>query len=283
MVKYISSIPRDEIKAMVVEGETMISGTYDNFLLTTQIPEGGKWGGLSLTKLMVDANESRKHKTKPLYKINETPKTKSSALYLIRCRNANKSHFKIGRASKLVARLSKYKTALPYDNEILIIAVLVIPEPSVIVALEKTLIANLRQFCEEFPTKISPLRLTEWFRRGSGHFGEALVLRTLFCLASFAAKKYDTINIHMYLFGKAAFNEMMKLKNIGYTPRWDVVNKKWKGLSPIEAQLADAEAALVKDDDDEGFTKKQLASVIDEKTQSVVVLIQPISPSLLSA
>ena len=53
------------MKAMVVEGETMRSGTYDNLLLTAQTPEGGKWGGLTLTKLMIDAHQAKKNKTEP--------------------------------------------------------------------------------------------------------------------------------------------------------------------------------------------------------------------------
>ena len=129
MVQYITSIPRSELKDIVVEGETMVSGTYDNLLLTAQTPEGGKWGGLTLTKLMIDAHLSKKYKAEPTYRINRTPIMKSSALYLIRCRNANKILFKIGRASKLVRRLSKYKTSLPLDNEILIISTLVVPDP----------------------------------------------------------------------------------------------------------------------------------------------------------
>ena len=218
----------------------------------------------------------KKHKTKPIYALNETPVTKSSALYLIRCRHANKGYFKIGRASKLVKRLSKYKTSLPLDHEILLISTLVIADPALIVAIEKTLIANLRSFSDMYPTKIQPLRRTEHYTRGKDNFSEALVLRTFICLASYVAKTRPDLEVHMHLYGKAAFNRMIQLPNVGYTPRWDVVPKKWKGLDPIETMLADAESALVDDDDDTGFTKKQLASVIDMKTQSVIVAIEPI-------
>ena len=146
MVKYISSIPKDEIKAMALEGATMISGTHENLMVSYDKPDGGKWGGLSLTKLMVDAHQSKKNKTEPMYNINKTPVSKSSALYLIRCRNSNRSLFKIGRASKLVRRLASYKTALPLDNEILLISALIIPDPFLVVACEKVLLANMMNF-----------------------------------------------------------------------------------------------------------------------------------------
>lgn len=281
MVKYITSIPRSEIKEMVVENETMISGTYPNLKVTYNRPDGGKWGGLSLTKLMIDKHMSKKHKN-PIYKINETPVTKSSALYLIRCRNANKSLFKIGRASQLVKRLAKYKTALPLDNEILLISTLVIPDNSIIVAIEKTLIANLRHFSQMYPTRLKQLRRTEHYTRGTNHFGEALTLRCFFCLASHISKSYPKLEVHMHLYGTAAFNEMLKLPNVGYTPRFDIIPKKWKGMTPLEQALAEAEKDLVEDEDDRGFTKKQLQSSIDPDTLMVTpvsVFIEPLVKS----
>ena len=54
MVKFIPSILKGEIRKMTVENETMVSGSYDNLMLSYDRPDGGKWGGLSLTKLMVD-------------------------------------------------------------------------------------------------------------------------------------------------------------------------------------------------------------------------------------
>ena len=150
MVSYINGFPRAELEAMTQDGETMINGNYETFLLSTKLQSGstgGKWGGLSLSKLMIDANEYRKKLKPAQYALSETPKTKSSALYLIRMRNANKGYFKIGRAKELLKRLSKYKTALPLDNDIIVISCLVIPDPSLIVAIEKVLIANLRQWC----------------------------------------------------------------------------------------------------------------------------------------
>ena len=71
---------------------------------------------------------------------------------------------------------------------------------------------------------------------------------------------------------------MIKLPNIGYTPRFDVVPKTWKGMDPVERQLAEAEEALVERDDDVGFTKKQLASRID-LAGDVAVVIEPIKSS----
>ena len=77
MVSYISGLPRSELEAMVLNGETMINGNYENFKLTTHTNhEGGKWGGLSLTKLMVDANEYRKKLKPAQYKLSTTLKTK---------------------------------------------------------------------------------------------------------------------------------------------------------------------------------------------------------------
>ena len=281
MVSYINGFPRAELEAMALDGETMINGNYENFRLSTKLQSGstgGKWGGLSLSKLMIDANEYRKKPAaaqKPAqYALSETPKTKSSALYLIRMRNANKGYFKIGRAKELLKRLSKYKTALPLDHDIIVISCLVIPDPSLIVAIEKVLIANLRQWCLEYPTQIQPLRRTEWFTRGTHNFGEALVLRTFVALARFAAMNNHPV--HMHLFAKAAWNEMLKLSPHSHLPRWDVVNKKWKGLTPIEKQLHEAEN-LYGNLDDEGFSKKQLAATIDPGTQSVVVAIEPVS------
>jgi len=278
MVKYISSIPRSEITGIVVENETMVSGSYENLWVTYNKAEGAKWGGLSLTKLMIDATQSKKNKSKPIYKINETPVTKSSALYLIRYRDANKGLFKIGRGSKLVRRLAKYKTSLPKDNEILLVSTLVIPNPEIIVAIEKVLIANLRYFSELYPSKkCKQLRKTEHFTRGIDNFGEALVLRCFFCLATHIAKTHPKLNVHMHLYGMAAFNKMLTLPNIGYTPRFDIVPKKWKGLSPLEEALAEAEAQLVEDEDDRGFTKRQLSSILDPVTQKVTVFIEPIT------
>ena len=109
--------------------------------------------------------------------------------------------------------------------------------------------------------------------------GEALTLRTMVNLGAFAAKTESDAVLHLY--GKTAWNDMMKLPNIGFTPRWDVINKMWKGLTPIERQLADAEDALITDADDSGFTKKELKSTLNIKTkkltQEVTVHIEPIS------
>jgi hypothetical protein len=281
MVKFIPSIMKTEIRGMVQEGETMVSGSYDNLLLSYDKPDGGKWGGLTLTKMMVDAHKFKQNKTEPLYKINKTPVSKSSALYLIRCRNANKSLFKIGRASKLVRRLASYKTALPLDNEILLIAALIIPDPFLIVAVEKVLIANLRHFAEIYPTRLKQLRKTEHYTRGAAHFGEALALRCFFCLATHIAKTRPNLDVHIHLFGTAALLEMFKLPNIGFTPRFDVVPKKWKGMTPLEQEISDAEASLVEDEDDRGFSKKQLAAVLDPSSnfEDVVVFIDAISAS----
>ena len=276
MVSYINGFPKSELAMMSPADGTMINGNYDNFRLTTHsIHEGGKWGGLSLTKLMVNANLYRKKLKPAQYELSETLKTKSSALYLIRMRNANRGYFKIGRAKELLKRLSKYKTSLPLDHEIILISCLVIPDPSLIVAIEKVLIANLRQWCIDYPTQIQPLRRTEWFTRGTHNFGEALVLRTFLALARYSAMNHPTLQVHMHLFAKAAWNEMLTLSVHSHLPRWDVVNKKWKGLSPIEKQLHDAET-LYGREDDEGFSKKQLASVIDPSTKSVIVAIEPI-------
>jgi len=65
-------IPRAELAPMVVDGETIESGTFPNFTLTTQLLSGGpsllggaKLGGLPLTKLMIDAHQSRAHVYEP--------------------------------------------------------------------------------------------------------------------------------------------------------------------------------------------------------------------------
>ena len=80
---------------------------------------------------------------------------------------------------------------------------------------------------------------------------------------------------NMHLFAKAAWNEMLTLSVHSHLPRWDVVNIRWKGLSPIDKQLHDAETAYGNPDDD-GLSKKQLTSAIDPTPQSVVVMIEPI-------
>jgi len=224
---------------------------------------------------MVDAHQSKKYKTEPMYQINKTPVGKSSALYLIRCRNSNKSIFKIGRASKLVRRLASYKTALPLDNEILLISVLIIPDPFLVVACEKVLLANMMNFARLYPSRLKQLRKTEHYTRGVAHFGEALALRCFFCLATHIAKTRPNLDVHIHLFGTAALNEMFKLPKIGFTPRFDVVPKKWKGMSPLEQEISDTEASLVEDEDDRGFSKKHLAAVLDPSSnfEDVVVFI----------
>lgn len=267
-LSYIPGLLKAELKGLSEDGYMLTSDTHDNFSVVTQLQTGatgGKWGGLSLSKMMIDANEARKHKKTPTYRINMIPKGQSSALYLIRSRNCNAGYFKVGKAKYIKKRLPQYKTALPLDNDLIVIAVLIVPSPALIVALEKALIANLRQWCVDHPTKLKPLRRTEWFRRMNG-LGEALTIRTMINLGVYAAK---TEKVELHLYGKTPWNDMLKLPNIGFTPRWDVINKEWKGLSPIERQLADAEEALVTDADDADFSKKELTSTYDVETNDV--------------
>ena len=276
MVSYISGILKSELKQLSQDGFNMSSETYENFSITTQLskPGQGKYGALPLSRLMIDASVSRRNNTEPLFALNMLPKTKQSALYLIRCQNGcNEGYFKIGKAKRIKGRLPQYKCALPLDNTLMIVAVLIVPDNALIVALEKVLIANLNHWCVEYPTRIKQLRKTEWYRRMKG-LGEALALRTMINLGCYASKT-TTATLHLY--GKTAWNQMLALPNIGYTPAWSVVNPKYKGLSPIEAQLADAEALLIEDPDDAGFTRKELNSEINKTTLDVEVVISPIS------
>ena len=102
------------------------------------------------------------------------------------------------------------------------------------------------------------------------------MLRTMICLSCHVAKMYPSLKVTMHLYGKAAFNEMLKLPNIDLTPFIDIHPKKWKGMNALETELDEAEKALVKDPDDEGFTKKQLLSAFDPRTEEVVVEIEPL-------
>ena len=119
MVSYISGILKSELKQLSQDGFNMSSETYENFSITTQLsePGQGKYGALPLSRLMIDASESRKNNTKPLFALNMLPQTKQSALYLIRCQNGcNDGYFKIGKAKRIKGRLPQYKCALPLDN-----------------------------------------------------------------------------------------------------------------------------------------------------------------------
>ena len=278
---FIPGILKADLAKLVEDGYETAYTEQENFSIVTQLQTGKsgeqKAGALSLTKLMLDKNEARINKTAPNYSINHIPKNKSSCLYLIKCQGGcNSSVFKIGRAKYILNRLTKYRTALPLDNSLMIVAVLHIPNPSLVVACEKALIANMMHFCAKHPSKMKQLRRTEWYYRLNGT-GEAMALRTMINLGLHVAKTNATMNVTLHLFGKSAFNKMQSLPNIDHTPLWTVIPKHWKGMTPLEGQIHAAEMALVRDSDDDGFTTKELASVFDYKKSKVVVEIEPIT------
>ena len=89
-LSYIQGIAKTELEALSEDGYKLTGD--ENFSVVTQLQTGGtggKWGGLPLSKMMIDANEAWKNKTTPEYLINTIPQGKSSALYLIRSRNSN--------------------------------------------------------------------------------------------------------------------------------------------------------------------------------------------------
>ena len=88
-MRYIGGPLKDDLRQMVEDGCEAFHPDYVNFSIVTQLQTGAegsaKSGSLLLTQLMIDKNNSTKNKTTPKYNINQTPKTKSSSLYLIRC------------------------------------------------------------------------------------------------------------------------------------------------------------------------------------------------------
>jgi len=89
-------------------------------LVGMQLYKGHKHSqGVPLTELMLDrrANTGVARNDKPLsdrtYFINLHEPMKSSGLYLIRMKDANRTVVKLGRGKQIMRRLSNYKTALP--------------------------------------------------------------------------------------------------------------------------------------------------------------------------
>ena len=265
-------VPLAHVKQLSQDGYVVdFPEEYKRVTCLTQIPKDqGKWGGLSLTNLMLD-----KHQKTGKYELSNLNKNASSGLYLIKMRNANKPIFKIGKAKSILPRLCNYKTSHPRDHSLLIVSCLMISNPKLVVAFEKVLIANLQNWCDTYPTQIKRLRRTEWFYRGNG-LTESLVLRMFISLAAVSVKLDSNVHTSIHLFGKEAWNNMLDnvYTKVEYTPRWDVVNKKWKNLQPIEQELSKAEDALINDND--GFTRKELKSDISDFLQDVVVAIEPL-------
>ena len=220
---------------------------------------GKKWGAMPLTTLLVNAKEPA-HMRK--YVLGRLPVDQSSAIYLIRYRGPGQHAglFKVGRGKRCLRRLASYKTYMPRDHSILVVAVLSVSDvkdgipstgraPALICALEDALLRNLDVWGETIPTKVQRLRRTEWFRRDAT--AEALVLSGLWQFTQRIADLHPTLKATLHIYSKTPFNDALDLP---YS--LSKINYKLKAKKRVMSKLEAAEDAFI-DESQDGFTKTE--------------------------
>ena len=218
------------------------------------LTDGPKWGAMPLTRLMLDAKLPA---AQQLYRLSQTPIGQSSCIYIIRYRdNGSKCQHsrvvKVGRGKRCLRRLCCYKTYNVLDDDILIVAVLVVPEPGLICALEDLLLRQLDAWSEAEPTKVKRIRRTEWFYRLDGTT-ESLVLHTLLDFTMRIANLMPALRATLHLYSISTWTRMIKLDpQVNYPVDYTLKGKK-RTLTKIE----EAEALLIPHNQLEGFTKAE--------------------------
>ena len=151
--------------------------------------------GVPLTELMLDRrrDEGIARNDKPIadrfYYENCYAPEKSSALYLIRCKTANRDIIKVGKAKQLLKRLAGYKTALPHEGEIIVIASLIIEGHGLVCALEKLVLSHINMWSAQPGSEIKRLRRTEWLFKNKKDIGIAICALCFVNIASFKINK----------------------------------------------------------------------------------------------
>ena len=83
-----------------------------------------QWGAMPLTTMLLNAKGVASGEMR--YALAQIPREQSSGIYLIRYKppGQHSVYFKVGRGKRLLRRLAGYKTYMPADNSILLVAVL---------------------------------------------------------------------------------------------------------------------------------------------------------------
>ena len=229
---------------------------------------GKKYGCMPLTTLLINAKEEplpHVHK----YVLGRLPVDQSSAIYLIRYKGPGQhaGYFKVGRGKKCLRRLASYKTYVPQDHAILVVAVLSLSDlrngipstgraPALICGLEDILLRNMDAWAVSMPTKVKRLRRTEWFRRNPT--AEALVVSALWQFTQRIADLHPTLKATLHIYSKTPFNDSLDLSDSTSS-----VNYKLKGVKKKLSKLEAAEAKFTEDQD--GFTKTEARKQLPAK------------------
>ena len=222
-----------------------------------------QWGAMPLTTMLLNAKGVTSGETR--YALSRIPREQSSGIYLIRYKppGQHSAYFKVGRGKRLLRRLAGYKTYMPADNSILLVACLSVSDimqglpstgraPALVCGLEDALLRNMDAWAEKMPTKIKRVRRTEWFLRNDT--AEALVVAALWQFTSRIAQLHPTLKATLHIYSKSVWNTSISIVDmVDYKSK-----SKKKKLSSVEA----AEEEFIDHQRLDGFTKAEMKQAL---------------------
>lgn len=235
--------------------------------------------GVPLTDMMLDRRmditvaKNNKSIDETFYFENRHKPKNSSALYIIRMKDANRTIIKVGRAGELLKRLAGYKTSLPLDGEIIVVASLIIEDAGLIYALETLLLNHIDLWSTQQGSQIKRLRRTEWIYKAKKDAGIAVCALAFTNILLIVASKLPKLRCGLYLHSRRVWlhvNTIWDKYKFNMGLNQSEVPSLIGKLSAYDLAVQDATDALVSSDDDD-FTEKEKKAKIPKALTSCYV------------